>query len=184
MPPQVKIHREDIVQAAVQLVREQGIGALGARAVAARLGCSTQPVFSNFPIMEELRRAVVDEATAMSAKCTRREMDSGRYPPYKATGMAYIRFAKEEPELFRLLYMQDRGADAIGNVGFDPGIVELVQKTVGVTPEDAALFHLEMWIFVHGVATMAATGFFLPDEALVSRMITDVFQGLRRQNDE
>ena len=184
MPPQVKIHRQAIVQAALQLVREQGAESLGARAVAARLGCSTQPVFSNFPTMEELRRAVMEEALALSEEYARREMANGRYVPYKATGMAYIAFAREEPELFRLLYMQDRGAAERTAVTFDNAITELAQQAAGVRPEDATLFHMEMWMFVHGLAVLAATGFFVPEEELVSRMITDVFQGLRRKNDE
>ncbi len=33
----------------------------------------------------------------------RKEVESGEYPACK--GMAYIRFAKEEKELFKLLYM-------------------------------------------------------------------------------
>ena len=48
MPPKVKITKEDIINAAVSLVRENGADALNARTVASLLGCSTQPVFSNF----------------------------------------------------------------------------------------------------------------------------------------
>ena len=33
------------------------------------------------------------------------------YPPYKAMGMGYIRFAAEERELFRLLFMRDRSGE-------------------------------------------------------------------------
>ncbi|MBE6778902.1 MAG: TetR/AcrR family transcriptional regulator [Ruminococcaceae bacterium] len=184
MPPTAKIHRQDIVQAALQLVREQGAGALGARAVAAKLGCSTQPVFSNFPTMEELRRAVMEEALALSDAHQKQEMDRKRYAPYKAAGIAYITFAKKEPELFRLLYMQDRGTTEQTAVSFDRTITELAQEAAGIQPEEAELFHLEMWIFVHGLAVMAATGFFVPEEELISRMITDIFQGLRRPTDD
>ena len=35
-------------------------------------------------------------------------MSAGQYPPYKASGMAYIRFAREQRELFKLLFMRDR----------------------------------------------------------------------------
>ena len=46
---------------------------------------------------------------------------------------------------------------------------------------DMKLFHLEMWAYVHGIATMFATGFMdLPWE-LVSQMLTDFYQGLRKQ---
>ena len=55
MPPKVKIAKEDIVNAAVELVRQYGPQALNARELAARLCCSTQPIFSNFATMDELR---------------------------------------------------------------------------------------------------------------------------------
>ena len=58
MAPRVKVTGETVVNAAVEVVRECGAQALNARALAARLGCSTQPIFSNFASMEELRRAV------------------------------------------------------------------------------------------------------------------------------
>ncbi len=184
MPPQIKIQREDLVRAAVELVRQEGAPALCARAVAARLGCSTQPVFSNFATMEELRQAVIAQAAAMNDAYTRRVMESGKYPPYKATGMAYIGFAQEEPELFRLLYMQNRGEDAFPErTSFDRTVLELAKSADAKQPEDVRLFHLEMWTFVHGIASMIVTGFMYPNEELISRMISDVFKGLRRDND-
>ena len=57
----------------------------------------------------------------------------------------------------------------------------VVSKEVGIDSETAKLFHLEMWAYVHGIATMLATGFLDLDMALVSRMLTDCYQGLRRQ---
>ena len=94
MPPKVKVSRGDIVQTAVEIVRCHGAEALNARGIAAVLGCSTQPIFSNFATMEELRLAIVAEADALSNAYILREVDSGEYPPYKASGMAYILFAK------------------------------------------------------------------------------------------
>ena len=99
MPPKVRITKESIVATAVDLVRRDGAGAINARTIAKELNCSTQPVFSNFATMEELRLAVVDAADTLYREYTEQEVASGKYPVYKATGMAYIRFAKEEKEL-------------------------------------------------------------------------------------
>ena len=55
MPPKVKITKNDIIKTALELVRESGAQSLNARAVAGKLACSTQPVFSNFATMEELQ---------------------------------------------------------------------------------------------------------------------------------
>ena len=54
MPPKVKITKEDIIRTAVDLVRQRGIDAINARAIATALSCSTQPIFSNFATMDEL----------------------------------------------------------------------------------------------------------------------------------
>lgn len=182
MPPKVKISKEDIVCTAVDIVRREGGGALNARTVAAALGCSTQPVFSNFATMEALRHAVAERATALCDDYMAREVAVGRFPPYKANGMAYIRFAKEECELFRLLFMCDRTQ---GDIPEDADsfrrMTDLVHHNTALSQADATLFHLEMWAYVHGIATMYATKFLNLDEELVSRMLTDAYQGLRKQ---
>ena len=183
MPPKVKITKENIVNAAVELVRTGGPQAINARTVAAFLNCSTQPVFSNFTTMEELRLAVVEKVDALCRDYMRREVESGVYPAYKANGMAYIRFAKEEKELFQLLYMRDRSREYIPETSEHlDEMASLVYQNTGLDGEDAKLFHLEMWAYVHGIATMFATGFFKPDWETVSYMITDVYQGLRKQH--
>ena len=106
MPPKIKTTREAIVGAALELVRTSGSQSINARNVAAALNCSTQPVFSNFANMEELKLAVVDKADRLCAEYIRLETESGLYPAYKASGMAYIRFAKEEKELFKYTFMK------------------------------------------------------------------------------
>lgn len=179
MPPRVRISREDIIKTAVGLIRREGADALNARAVAKELDCSTQPVFSNFTTMEELRRAVLEAADALYQEYIDREIASGKYPAYKASGMAYIRFAAEERELFRLLFMRDRSGEDIPRETFgDTKISGIVEDSTGLSGDRAELFHLEMWAFVHGIAAMTATGFLTLDTELVSDMLTDAYRGI------
>ena len=182
MPPKVKVSKEEIVNAAVDIVRNNGAQAINARTVAAALNCSTQPVFSNFSTMDQLRLAVVERADILCQEYMRREVESGEFPPYKANGMAYIRFAKEEKELFKLLYMRDRSGETIPEATEQTEKMEsIVHNNTGLGGLDAKLFHLEMWAYVHGIATMFATGFLDLDWGLVSRMLTDSYQGLLKQ---
>lgn len=182
MPPKVKVTKEDIVNAAVTIVRKSGAGAINARTIAAALECSTQPVFSNFTSMEELRLAVIQKADAICGEYIRREVEKGQFPVYKASGMAYIRFAKEEKELFKLLYMRDRTNESFVPSDELNGKMEgIVQHNTGLDKEIAKLFHLEMWAYVHGIASMMATGFVELEWELVSRMLTDAYQGMRKQ---
>lgn len=181
MPPKVKVTKEDIVLAAMEIVRREGVAAINARTIAAQLGCSTQPIFSNFATMEELKMAVLAQAEALCNQYIQTEVESGKYPVYKASGMAYIRFAKEESALFQLLFMRDRGGETEGGADhLFTRMVTVVQDNTGLDFTNAQVFHLEMWAYVHGIATMMATGFFLPDWELVSRMLSDAYLGMRK----
>lgn len=181
MAPRVKIQREEIVRAAVDLVRTEGADKLCARALAEKLGCSTQPVFSNFETMDELRLAVVCAADALCGKFIKEEVEKKDFPVYKASGMAYIRFAVEEKELFKLLYMRDRtGETEESSHKLTESMHEIVKGNTGLNDEKASLFHLEMWAFVHGIAVILATGFATFDRELVSRMLTDAYLGLKK----
>lgn len=182
MPPKVKVTKEDIISATVDIVRKNGATAINARTIASVLNCSTQPIFSNFASMEELHIAVAEKADELSQSYMKREVERGEYPLYKANGMAYIRFAKEERELFKLLYMCDRTGEPIPEgTELTDQMEAIVQENTGMDQMDAKLFHLEMWAYVHGIATMFATGFLNLDWELVSRMLTDSYQGLRKQ---
>lgn len=179
MPPRVKITKEDIVKTAVELVREGGAEAVNARAIANALDCSTQPVFSNFKSMEELLYATIAAAYEIYLGFISKEVESDKYPKYKAFGMAYIRFAREEKELFKLLFMRDReGEDLTPSSDFTES-VKLIMEANGISEEKATLLHLEMWSCVHGIGTMLATSFLSLDEELISQMTSDVYNGVR-----
>ena len=179
MPPKVKITKKDIIDKTLELVSEGGADAINARGIANALNCSTQPIFSNFESMEDLERSVFAAAYEKYLGFITEELKSEKYPPYKAYGMAYIRFAKEEKELFKLIFMCDRqGEENTPSPDFEAS-VEMIMQANGCDRETARLLHLEMWVCVHGVATILATSFLKLDFELISRMLTDVYWGLR-----
>jgi len=179
MPKSAKITKEMILSAAVSIVREEGAEALGARAVAARLSSSVQPIFYNFSGIDELRREVIAEAGRLYAERIERIIAENKYPAYKCSGMAYVEFATCERELFKLLFMRDRDAAERADDEALAPVFSLLSESLGVDIETAKLVHLEMWAFVHGIATMIATGYYEPDAELISSMLTDVYEGLK-----
>lgn len=180
MPPKVKFSREEIIAAALDIVREGGMTALTARSLAARLGSSAKPVFGLFENMQEVQNEVMLAANAEYQKFLHTEMMRGIYKPYKASGMAYIAFARKEKELFKLLFMRDR-SDEQGDTRDESvaDIIALISRNTGLSEEEARLFHLEMWIFVHGIATMIVTNYLDWEEEHISRALTDAYEGLR-----
>lgn len=182
MPPKIKIAKEEIISAAVDLVRNRGAESINARTIALALDCSTQPVFSNFENMEELRLAVIEKIDQICQEYIEEEIKKGEYPPYKASGMAYIRFAREEKELFKLLYMRDRRKENfVPSATLNDKMETFVKANTGLDDSDSKLFHLEMWAIVHGIASMVATDFINLDLNLISRMLSDSYQGLCKQ---
>lgn len=180
MPRKTVIHKEDIINSAVEIVRTNGYESLNARAIAQYLGCSTQPIFSNFRNMEDLTGNVVQRSLEIYndfvAEEFRRPHD---YPPYKTNGMAYIRFAMEEKNLFKLLFMRDRtneSSPAEESTFYD--VLPLIMKATGLNREQASLFHFEIWAAVHGIAVMVASSYYNADMDLISGTLTDVYQGL------
>jgi AcrR family transcriptional regulator len=179
MPPKVKITKNDIIKTALELLRKDGPDAINARSIAAAIGCSTQPIFSNFATMEELQIAIISAVYELYSDFLRTEAESGNYPQYKAFGMAYIRFAKEERQLFRLLFMRDRSGEdtSIMSPDFDDSI-EIIMKNNSISKEKAILLHLEMWACVHGIATMIATSFCTFEWTVIENILSDVYKGV------
>lgn len=182
MPPKVKITKEDIIKTTIELVKANGVQAINARAIAASLHCSTQPVFSNFRTMEELEKATLTAAYEIYLDFIKKEVESGKYPQYKSFGMAYIRFAKEERELFKLLFMRDRTEEDMSESPDFEESVQMIMKANGVALEKARLMHLEMWTCVHGIGAMLATSFLSLEWEMISDMLTDVYQGIRARH--
>lgn len=183
MPPKAKVTREQIAAEALSLVRERGIDALNARDLAARVGCSTQPIFTCFSGMDEVREEVMRLAYDCYDSMQREDMEKGEFPPVKASGMSYIRFAGEEKQLFRFLFMRDRRDET---APMDPPeyLISKISDSTGMTRDEAILFHAELWIVVHGIGTMIATDYFKWEKETVSMILTDIYQGLLRQYKE
>lgn len=180
MPRKFMFTRDEIIAKALNLVRNGGISALTARALGTELGSSSRPVFGLFKNMEEVQQEVLKAANDLYQSYLKEDMEKGTYPPYKASGMAYIRFAKEEKELFKLLFMRDRSHEnKEENREEIKPLLELIQQVLGIDEENAYLFHIEMWIYVHGIATMLATSYLEWDEMFISKVITDGFEGMK-----
>ena len=179
MAKTIKIDKEKIIQAAFELVKAEGEKGLNARVLAQKLGCSTQPIFSNFSSMDEVKSAVIQRVGELYTQYTKAEMERTDQPAYKSSGMAYVRFAREESELFKLLFMRNRSQERGDETYLLKPIVEIIMKATGLTEELAYLLHVEMWTCVHGIATMLATSYLQWDEQTISMMLTDVYNGLK-----
>lgn len=176
MPANPKVTREMIVGAAVQILRKQGWEAISARTVARQLGCSTQPVMYNFASIDALIEAVGNAADEYH---TRYLQAPGSGSPMLALGLNYIRFAHEEPQLFRFLFQSNRfsGADIVSLVT-DPantGLLEMVSNAAGISREEAAGLFRRMFILAHGYASLFANNAMEYNEEICARDLKECF---------
>lgn len=179
MPPIPKYKKEEITSVAFELVRENGYDMLTARDLAKKLNTSTRPIFTAFENMDELKKQIIYKTAALFEEYKTNEIKKEEYPEYKASGMAYIRFAKEEKNLFKLLFMRDRTSEKdIEELSFSDE-VDLITQTLSLSTEDATNFHIKMWIVVHGFATILATGYCDLDFETISKTISEIYNAIK-----
>lgn len=178
MPAKKIVTKEIILQAALKLVEREGIETLNMRSLANECKCSTQPIYHAFSGMDELKTEVAKKLLEEFYLFLENEIKSGKYPEYKAIGMGYIRFAVEKREFFKYLFMRRRADDHnFEDKSYDEATF-VIMKNYGLYKDDAYKLHSEMWVFVHGIATMFATGYLDWDWDTVDEMVSDVFLSL------
>ena len=106
MPPKAKFKKEEIVSAALEIVRENGPEALTARWLGDKLGSSARPIFTVFESMKELQNSVIAAVNELYNSFVDEGMKEDI--PFKGVGKAYIRFAAEYPKFFQLLFMREQ----------------------------------------------------------------------------
>ena len=181
MPPSIRFTREDVLNAAYQLVRREGPGALNARAVAREIGGSTQPIFRLFESMDELHQAVIELTLQTWKDDLAVRLQSSAFP-YLTIGMAYLLFARDEPELFKLIFLRDRVSDgSCTDYNVDFGI-PLIEDTVKVDVDTARKLYERNWLFCHGLATAIATKY-IPciTECKMRTLLVESLQGVALQ---
>lgn len=158
MAPKNKFTRAEMVEAALRVVRKKGIDALTAKALAEELGTSTQPVFTCFGTMDTLKKEVRAAAEQVyddyAAQGLRQQI------PFLGFGKQYIRFAREEPELYRLLFLtkMDETCGALEAMTHSQAVVRpSLEKTYRMSPEEADRYFRDLWLVVHSLATLIVT---------------------------
>lgn len=158
MPPIRKFQREDIIRVACEITRKEGFGEVNARRIAKELNASVQPIYHNFGSMEELKAAVAEQLYNIYVQYTKRFM--GEEMAYRNIGLAYIHFAKEYPNFFKLLFMSESRLtpdnflrkDEAGETAIRSG-----QRLTGFEADEQREFHLKVWMLTHGIAVLIAT---------------------------
>lgn len=185
MPPVRKFQKEDIIDTTYEIVKNEGFENVNARRIAKELNCSIQPVFHNFETMEELNKAVYEKIyntyKEYIMKCVNKEK------PYKEMGISYIKFAKDYPEFFKIIFMKETTLNAENFMMEDTvsnDIIKAGQTFTGLSYEEQKKFHLKVWIFTHGLSCLVATKTIkMSDneiEELLSSTVWNIYLGFKK----
>lgn len=176
MPPTVRFTRDAVLHAACQLMRREGMEALNARAIAKELGGSTQPIFRLFTNMEDLHRELilyVARQFQAHAEADMAQSDS----PYIQLCTTYLLYGRDEPELFKLLFMRDRNSEGqySDQTNFDL-VFNIIKKETPLDDETALRFFERTWLFIHGLAVCIATKYIpCQDERYLISMVKEAY---------
>lgn len=176
MPPTVRFTRDAVLHAACQLMRREGMEALNARAIAKELGGSTQPIFRLFTNMEDLHRELilyVARQFQAHAEADMAQSDS----PYIQLCTTYLLYGRDEPELFKLLFMRDRISEGQYSDQTNFNLVfNIIKKETPLDDETALRFFERTWLFIHGLAVCIATKYIpCQDERYLISMVKEAY---------
>lgn len=172
MPPSRKYSKEEIVKIAYRIVEKEGFEKLNARRIAKELSASVQPIFHNFTSMEELKSAVYQKIYETYQSYMGRVTEK---PAYKQSGLSYIEFAKDHPELFKILFMKETNNSLVNFIIADREGEEIIKKgqeLTGLSYEEQKKFHVKVFIFTHGIACLLATKTVKLNEKEIEELLT------------
>lgn len=189
MPKVMQYSKDDVTQAAYDIVKEEGMEGINARKIAKRLNASVHPIFNHFKNMEELKKAVCEKI----ANTYHEYMLSGKNKEkaYKEMGLSYIKFAKDYPQFFKVLFMNPTTLNAekfvmVDSIGED--VIKAGQLLTGLSFEEQTKFHVKVWIFTHGIACLVAnrTVNFTDDEIseLLEKTVREMVIGYKLKNEK
>ena len=179
MPPKTKVTAEMIVNAAIEVVRQSGFENINARTVSGKLHCSTQPVMYHFSTIDSLKRAAYRKADHLHSEYMMNTPPG--QDPILGIGLNYVRFAVEEPQLFRFLFQsgyaeENSLLEMVDSPELTP-VLAAMQQGAGLSMRKTKHIFITVALFAHGYASIHANNTLAYDEGLAAAHLERAFLG-------
>ena len=179
MPPKTKVTAEMIIDAAIEVARQRGFENINARTVSGQLHCSTQPVMYHFSTIDSLKRAAYKRADLLHAEYMM-NTPSGQ-DPILGIGLNYIRFAVEEPQLFRFLFQsgyaeENSLLEMVDSKELIP-VLAAMREGAGLSMQKTRNVFITVALFAHGYASIIANNHLEFDEKLIAEHLERTWNG-------
>lgn len=180
MPPRVKVTKEMVIDAAFETARKTGAENINARTVAKELNCSTQPVMYHFATIEELKKAAYAKTNWYHTEYLMNVRDP-QEGALLGIGLNYIRFAVEEPNLFRFLFQSgfdenNSLLEMINSEELTP-VISAMQKAMNLRLGQTKEIFVTLAMFVHGYASIIVSNSLEYEEELIKVHLERVYRG-------
>ena len=157
--PKQKITKELIIETAFEIVRKEGLENLLVKNIAAKLNCSVQPIYSYCANMEGVKQELVARTAKFIREYVAARINKKDY--FRSTGRSYLKFAKDEPNLFQLYFLRQQPdvytLDDLYRKESSQQVGIFIAESLGISIEQAKALHLHMIIYVMGISAMAAS---------------------------
>lgn len=174
-----KITKEMILDTAFSIARREGLNSISNRRIAKELNSSIRPIYYQFKNTEELKLELGKKIdTYFYDYLLNNKLDN--IPLYKQIGINYTKFARDEKKLFKILFMSDNKllpSDFILDTDY-MRIKDIIRISTNLNDKDIKSFHLKMWLFTHGIATLAANDTVLFTDKQIRDLLSYEFQAL------
>lgn len=181
MSKSVTITKDMILKTAFDIAREKGLDGISNRELAKKLNCSIRPIYYQFQNVDELYNELYIKIEKYFYKFLMDNMNDDM-PKYKQVGINYIKFAKKEKELFKILFMSeiDLGLNDFITKDIEDfnELSKLIKISTNLNDEDIENFHIKMWIFSHGLATLVASRTINISDEQLKQLLSLEFQAL------
>lgn len=182
MPPKPKFTKDEIVQAALEVVSQKGVEALTAKELGDALGSSARPIFTVFRSMKEVQDEVRAAAMRRFERFAAQTLPD--MPLFKQVGMQMVLFGAKEPKLYQLLFMQENHNaasfdDVFGALGpTAETCIQSLRNAHGLTEAESRLLFETVWIYTFGIGALCATGTCRFSEQRLVEMLSTEFQAM------
>ncbi|MBN2436560.1 MAG: TetR family transcriptional regulator [Spirochaetes bacterium] len=173
MPPLRQYTKTIILNAAFEQLRKDGMESLSARSIAKQLGSSTQPVYSAYKTMDDLKHDIRNKAREFNLNFLMQEGSTN--DAFLNIGMQYLRFMQYERQLFKLLYLDGSDSPDFVSAPFPDKLIEQMRKQNYLSQlnnESLSRLLSNMQIYTHGLATMIFSGLMPYDENHVCELLS------------
>src|SRR5256885_4050466 len=164
--------RTALIEAAARLIATEGGAGLTLRRVADEVGTSTMAIYTHFGGMSELRRGVRQEGFArLAARAAQVRETDDPVADLAVLGREYYEHAMSDPDLYRVMYMEqplDEADAETGSETFDV-LVTGVERCIAAgrfDPADALELARQFWAIGHGVVALQLANLLSAEEAL------------------